>query len=127
VELARLIKKCLNETYSKVHIGKHFSGSFPEQNGLKQRDALMPLLFNLDLKYGIRNVHETDVGLKLNGKHQLLICADNVNLLKDNIDNMKKNTETLGDASNEVGLEVNIEKTQYMLLTCHQNVGQSMA
>jgi hypothetical protein len=45
---------CLNETYSKVRIGKHLSGSFPIQNGLKQGDALSPLLLNFGLEYAIR-------------------------------------------------------------------------
>jgi hypothetical protein len=76
----------LNETYSKVHIGKHFSDSFPIQNGLKQGDALSPLLFNVTIEYFIRNVQENQVGLKLNGTHQLLAYADDVNLLGDNID-----------------------------------------
>jgi hypothetical protein len=44
-----------------------------------------------------------------------------VNLLGDNIDTIKKHTETLIDASKEVGLEVNAEKTKYMLLSYHQN------
>jgi hypothetical protein len=46
MKLAWLIKMCLNETYSKVRIVKHLSDSFPIQNGLKQGDALSPLLFN---------------------------------------------------------------------------------
>jgi hypothetical protein len=62
---------------------------------------------------------------KLNGAHQLLAYADNVNLLGDNLDTIKKNTETLVDASNEIGLEINVEKTKYMLLSRHQNVGQN--
>jgi hypothetical protein len=65
------------------------------------------------------------VGLKLNGTHQLLAYADNVNLLGDNIDTVKKNMETLIDASKEVGLEINVQKTKYMLLSRHQNVGQN--
>jgi hypothetical protein len=48
-----------------------------------------------------------------------------VNLLGDNIDCLNKNVETLIDASKEVGLEVNTEKTKYMLLSRHQNAGQS--
>jgi hypothetical protein len=53
------------------------------------------------------------VGLKLNGTHQLLAYTDDVNLLGDNIDTMKKNTETLIDASKEIGLEIRIDKTTY--------------
>jgi hypothetical protein len=48
-----------------------------------------------------------------------------VNLLGDNIDTVKKNTETLIDASKEVGLEINVEKIKYMFLSRHQNVGQN--
>jgi ribosomal protein S2 len=67
------------------------------------------------------------VRLKLSGTHKLLAYADDVNLLGDNIDTtrIKKNTETLIDASKEVGLEINPEKTKYMLLSCHQNVSRN--
>jgi hypothetical protein len=61
----------------------------------------------------------------LNGTHQLLVYADDVNLLGDNIDTIQKNTETLIEASKEVGLEVNVEKTKYMLLSLCQNAGQN--
>jgi hypothetical protein len=116
MKLVRLIKMCLNETYSKVRIGKHLSQSFPIQNGLKQGDAL-PLLFIFALQYAIRKVQENQAGLKWNGTHQLLAYADDVNLLGDNIDTINKNTQTLIDAGKEVGLEVNVEKTKYMLVS----------
>jgi hypothetical protein len=121
MKLVRLIKMCLNETYSKIRIGKQLSDSFPIQNGLKQGAALSPLLFNFALEYAVKMVQ----GLKLNGTHQLLAYADDVSLLGDNIDTIMKNTETLIDASKEVGLEINVEKTKYMLLSHHQSVGQN--
>jgi hypothetical protein len=69
INLIRLTKMCLNETYSKVRIGKFFSDTSPIQNGLKQGDVLSPLLFTFALVYAIRNVHENQVGLKLIGAH----------------------------------------------------------
>jgi hypothetical protein len=62
----------------------------------------------------------------LNGTHQLLVCAGDVNLLRDNIVTIKKNVETLIDTCNEVCLEVNTEKGKYMVLSPHQNAGQNL-
>jgi biotin operon repressor len=64
------------------------------------------------------------VGLKINGTHHLLVCADDANRLGDNINIVQKSTETLVDAIKEVGLEVDAEKPKYMLMSRHQNAGQ---
>jgi hypothetical protein len=71
-----------------------------------------------------QEVQENQVGLKLNGTHQLLAYADGVNTLGDNIGTINKNTGNLIDASKEVGLEVNVEKTKCMLVSHDQNAGQ---
>ena len=86
-KLVWLIKMCLTETYSRVRIGKNL---FPIRNGLKQGDALSPLLFNFVLAYAIRRVQVNQDGLKLNGTHQLLAYADDVNILGGSVDIVKK-------------------------------------
>jgi hypothetical protein len=92
--------------------------------GVQTFSALSPLLFSFALEHALSKVQEIQMVLKLNGTHQLLVYANDMNRLGDNVDTIK-NTETLIDASKEVGLEVNAEKTKYMLLSPRQNAGQN--
>jgi len=62
--------------------------------------------------------------LKLNGTHQLLAYADDVNILVGSVDNLKKNAEALVAATKETGLGVNVHKTKYMTVSRDQNAGR---
>jgi hypothetical protein len=85
----------------------------------------LPLLFNFALEHVIRKVPENRVKLKLNGTHQLLVSADDVNLLGDTTGTIKKNTETLNGARKEAGIENNADRTKYVVISCHHNAGQN--
>jgi len=77
---------------------------FSIRNGVKKGDALSPLLFNFALDYAISRVQVNQDGLKLNGTHQLLLYADDVNILGGSVHTIKENAEALVMASKESGL-----------------------
>jgi len=76
------------------------------------------------LEYAIRRVQVNQDGLKLNGTHQLLAYADDVNILGGSVDTVAKNAEALVAATKEIGLEVNAHKTKYMTVSRDQNAGR---
>jgi len=82
------------------------------------------MLFNFALEYAIRRVQVNRDGLKLNGTHQLLAYADDVNILARSMHTLKENAEALIAATKEIGLEVSADKTKYMVMSRVQNAGR---
>jgi len=80
-----MANKNVNETCSRVRVGKNLSYMFPIRNGLKQG-----FLFNFALEYATRRVHVDQKGLKLDGTHHLLVCADEFDILGRSVHTIKK-------------------------------------
>jgi hypothetical protein len=98
---------------------------FPFSYISKQGDSLSPLLFKFALEYVIRRVQVNQDGFKLNSTLQLLVNADDANMLCDSVHVIKKNTEALLVGSTEIGLEVSVDKTMYMVMSRDQNAGRN--
>ena len=83
------------------------------------------MLFNFALEYVIRRVQVNQDGLKLNGTNQLLAYADDFNILGGSIQTVTENAEALVAGTKEIGLEVNADKTKYVVMSREQTAGLS--
>jgi len=101
------------------------SDMFPIRNDLKKGDALSPFHFNFASDCAIRRVQVIQSGSKLNGTHQLLVYADDVNILGGKVHTIKENAEAFVVASKETGLEVSTDKTNYMGMSRDQSAERS--
>jgi len=79
------------------------------------------MLFTFALEYAIRRVQVNQDGLKLNGTHQLLVYADDVNILGGSIHTLKENAEASVAATRKIGLEISADKSKYMVMSRDQN------
>ena len=93
MKLVKLIKRRLNETYSRVRVSNFLSDMFRIRNVLKTGDVLSSLLVNSALEYAVRWVQVNKDGLKLNGTHHFLVYADDVNILGGSVHAIKKDTD----------------------------------
>ena len=83
------------------------------------------MLFDFAFEYANGRVQVNQDGLKLNGTHQFVVYADDVNVLRGSVHTIKKSTKALVVDGKEIALEVNADKTKYMAISRDQNVGRS--
>jgi len=107
-----------------VQSGRQRSHTFPIKNGLQQERVSSPFLFNFGLEHATRRVEVNQDGLKLNG-NQLLVYADDFNILGGSVHTIQKNTDVLVFGSKETGIQVIADKTKYMVMSRDQNAGRS--
>jgi hypothetical protein len=98
---------------------------FLVKNGFKRGKDLSPLLFNFAVEYTIRRVQANLDGFKLNGTHQPLVYAEDINKLCRSIHTTKTNTTASVVAIKENGQEVNADKTEYTVMSQDENAGRS--
>jgi len=125
MKLVCLKNMCLTETCSRDRVGENLSDLIPIRNVLKNGDVLKPLLFNFALEYAIKRIQVNKDGMKLNGAHQFLVYADDVIMLGGTVNTMKEKAEALIMASKETGVEINADKTKYIIMSRDQNARQS--
>jgi hypothetical protein len=94
-------------------------------NGLNQGEGLLPLLFSVVLEYAIRRVQINQDVVKINRILQLLVYADDVNIMGGRVRTIKKNTQSLVSESTAFRQEVNGDKTKYMVTSRDMNAGRS--
>jgi len=110
---------CLNETCIKLPTGKHLSDAFPTQNGMKEGHTSLSLLFNC----AIRKFQQNQERTKSNAEHKLLVYADYVNILDENVNVMTKNKEASLEVIKQSDLQVYAENAKYMFMSHKQNAG----
>jgi hypothetical protein len=85
------------------------------------------LLFNfVFLEYGIRRVHVHQDGFKLNGTHQILAFAGDVNILAESVHTIKENAEAIVVACKGIGIDVNADKIKCMIMSRDKNAGRRL-
>lgn len=116
-KLVNLTKMCTFKTISKVKVENEYSDTFRINTGLRQGDALSPLLFNLVIEEALREVSSLQGGAKINGKTNVLAFADDVALIAENKKDIKELAEKLITETQKVGLKINEEKTKIMKIS----------
>ncbi|KAL4098346.1 hypothetical protein QTP88_022976 [Uroleucon formosanum] len=116
-KLRNLVRMCMEGAHYKVRIDQTISETFTVETGLKQGDALSPVLFNLALEKAVRELQKETTGIEINQqKIQILGFADDLNIIGNTKDDTEKAAKVLEKAAEKLGLKINTEKTKIMEL-----------
>jgi len=113
-KLVRLIKACAQKSKCKVKFNGELSDDFSVETGLRQGDALSPTLFNIDLESVMREGLDDGTGLRIGEGHQIKLAAyaDDIVIIGETEEDLKRLAEKLISKGKEIGLQVNEEKNE---------------
>lgn len=115
LKIIKMVQLCNSETYSKVKIGNEVSMAFEIKSGLRQGDAMSPILFNMALESVVREMSNGDAWSPHRGL--LLAYADDIIITGNTRTEVQMNLKKLMKASKNMGLLVNEEKMKCMAIT----------
>ncbi|CAG9130045.1 unnamed protein product [Plutella xylostella] len=113
-KIVSMVEVATRESRMKVRVGGELTDEFAVVTGLKQGDALSPMLFNLALEHVLRGVLELDFGLQLNGKHKVVGYADDLAVLGKTAEEVRKAAKLLDTEAGKIGLRINRGKSEYL-------------
>ncbi|KAL4126538.1 hypothetical protein QTP88_010759 [Uroleucon formosanum] len=123
-KLISLVGCSISHTDIKVKVGQTLSKTVQVTTGLRQGDAISPVLFNIVLEKVVREAALDKEGVKLGENNiGILAYADDIVLMADSKDKLKEQSKQLINAAKRVGLEINAEKTEYMVVQRHEQIG----
>jgi len=118
-KLVRMVKSCMQNSRCKIKFNSVISDEFTVTTGVRQGDALSPVLFNLALESVVREVLKNELqGLNIGQGKQIILTAytDDIAVIAESEDNLKRTTERLIDAAKKIGLIINENKTKFMII-----------
>lgn len=113
-KLIRMTKACICDSRSRVRVGDMVSDIFDINNGLRQGDALSPLLFNVALEKATRAAELVVEMYTQRGPQLILAFADDIDIVGTSTIKVKEQFTRLEKESQKMGLKINEEKTKYM-------------
>lgn len=127
-KLVRLVKVCVQNSKFKVKFNSVMSEVFPIETGLRQGDALSPILFNIAMQSVIRKVQKDSIGLKIENQNMVIAAyADDIIIMGETEDQVRNSASKLIEEGKSIGLNINEDKTKYLIVSRKQHRQNSIS